>query len=142
MRRYIILATAILAAILVMSLIKAWQARRAKARGEEVQSGAGIGFEHIAGALVGLAVFFAGVMFLESEAFEARHEISAGTDKGRQDFVRRFHHIVNNGRLTGDDGISNPASGGAHIHHRRHGRRFCTHCRRCGARLASGQANG
>ena len=35
MRRYIILATAILAAILVMSLIKAWQARRAKARGEE-----------------------------------------------------------------------------------------------------------
>ena len=68
MRRYIILATAILAAILVMSLIKAWQARRAKARGEEVQSGAGIGFEHIAGALVGLAVFFAGVMFLESDA--------------------------------------------------------------------------
>ena len=68
MRRYIILATAVLAAILVMSLIKAWQARRARARGEEVPSGAGIGFEHIAGALVGLAVFFAGVVFLESDA--------------------------------------------------------------------------
>ena len=68
MRRYIILATAVLAAILVMSLIKAWQARRAKARGEEVKSGAGIGLEHIAGALVGLAVFFAGVVFLESGA--------------------------------------------------------------------------
>ncbi|MEC7049859.1 MAG: hypothetical protein VYB64_06750 [Pseudomonadota bacterium] len=68
MRRYIILATAVLAAILVMSLIKAWQARRAKARGEEVKSGAGIGFEHVIGALVGLAVFFAGVVFLESDA--------------------------------------------------------------------------
>jgi len=68
MRRYIILATAILAAILVMSLIKAWQARRARARGEDAASGAGIGFEHIAGALVGLAVFFAGVVFLESGA--------------------------------------------------------------------------
>jgi len=68
MRRYIILATAVLAAILVMSLIKAWQARRAKARGEEVKSGAGIGLEHIAGALVGLAVFFAGVVLLESGA--------------------------------------------------------------------------
>ena len=54
MRRYIILATAVLAAILVMSLIKAWQARRAKARGEELKSGAGIGFEHVIGALVGL----------------------------------------------------------------------------------------
>ena len=68
MRRYIILATAVLAAILVMSLIKAWQARRAKARGEEVKSGAGIGLEHIAGALVGLVVFFASVVFLESGA--------------------------------------------------------------------------
>ena len=68
MRRYIILATAVLAAILVMSLIKAWQARRAKARGEELKSGAGIGFEHVIGALVGLSVFFAGVVFLESDA--------------------------------------------------------------------------
>lgn len=68
MRRYIILATAILAAILVMSLIKAWQARRAKARGEELEAGGGIGMEHIIGALVGLAVFFTGVVFLESSA--------------------------------------------------------------------------
>lgn len=68
MRRYIILATAILAAILVMSLIKAWQARRAKARGEELEASGGIGMEHIVGALVGLAVFFTGVVFLESNA--------------------------------------------------------------------------
>ena len=34
MRRYIIIAIAIMAAILVMSLVKMIQARRAKARGE------------------------------------------------------------------------------------------------------------
>ena len=34
MRRYIIIAIAVMAAILVMSLVKAIQARRAKARGE------------------------------------------------------------------------------------------------------------
>ena len=38
MRRYIIIATAILAAILVMSLVKAWQKRRALARGEDVDT--------------------------------------------------------------------------------------------------------
>ena len=38
MRRYIIIAIAILAAILVMSLVKLWQDRRARARGEEADT--------------------------------------------------------------------------------------------------------
>lgn len=68
MRRYLIIAIAILAAILVMSLIKAWQARQARLRGEELPPSAGIGFPHIIGALVGLVVFFAGAVLLESGA--------------------------------------------------------------------------
>ncbi|MEC8641701.1 MAG: hypothetical protein VXZ67_02240 [Pseudomonadota bacterium] len=68
MRRYLIIAIAILAAILVMSLVKWWQARRARARGEAVKPSAGIEIAHIIGALVGLAVFFAGAVLLESGA--------------------------------------------------------------------------
>jgi hypothetical protein len=68
MRRYLIIAIAILAAILVMSLVKWWQARRAKARGETVEPSAGIEVSHVIGAFVGLAVFFAGVVILETGA--------------------------------------------------------------------------
>ena len=68
MRRYIIIAIAIMAAILVMSLVKWWQARRAKARGETVTPGAGIEISHVIGALVGLAVFFVGAGLLETGA--------------------------------------------------------------------------
>ena len=68
MRRYLIIAIAILAAILVMSLVKWWQARRARARGEAVKPSAGIEISHVIGALVGLAVFFVGAVFLESGA--------------------------------------------------------------------------
>jgi len=68
MRRYIIIATAIMAAILVMSLIKWWQARRAAARGETPEPTVGVGMSHIVGALVGLAVFFAAAVFLETGA--------------------------------------------------------------------------
>ena len=68
MRRYLIIAIAILAAILVMSLVKWWQARRARACGETVEPSAGIEISHIIGALVGLAVFFAGAVLLESGA--------------------------------------------------------------------------
>ena len=64
MRRYLIIAIAILAAILVMSLIKAVQARRAKARGETLPDSAGIGMHHIIGACAGLAVFFLVQFFL------------------------------------------------------------------------------
>ena len=68
MRRYLIIAIAILAAILVMSLVKWWQARRARARGETVTPSAGIEISHVIGALVGLAVFFAGAVLLETGA--------------------------------------------------------------------------
>lgn len=68
MRRYLIIAIAILAAILVMSLVKWWQARRARARGEAVKPSAGIEISHVIGALVGLAVFFVGAVLLESGA--------------------------------------------------------------------------
>ena len=95
MRRYLIIATAILAAILVMSLIKAWQVRRARARGEPVKPSAGIDLPHIVGALVGLAVFVVGAVLLESgaskpgmkyEPAQIRNgEISAGGFNGSTD---------------------------------------------------------
>lgn len=68
MRRYLIIAIAIMAAILVMSLIKAVQARRARARGETPPESAGIGMHHVIGAGVGLAVFFVGAVLLERGA--------------------------------------------------------------------------
>ena len=68
MRRYIIIAIAIMAAILVMSLVKMIQARRAKARGEIPHKTAGIDISHIIGTLVGLVVFFVGAVLLESGA--------------------------------------------------------------------------
>ena len=46
MRRYLIIAIAIMAAILVMSLVKVIQARRARARGEIPQKTAGIDMSH------------------------------------------------------------------------------------------------
>ena len=64
MRRYIIIAIAILAAILVMSLVKLWQDHRARARGEEIETQL-IGLPTVVGALAGLAVFFLGVVMLE-----------------------------------------------------------------------------
>ena len=67
MRRYLIIATAILAAILVMSLVKAWQNRRAHLRGEEPDIQL-IGLPAVVGALAGLAVFFVGAVLLERGA--------------------------------------------------------------------------
>lgn len=68
MRRYLIIAIAIMAAILVMSLVKVIQARRARARGEIPHRTAGIDMSHVIGGLVGLAVFFFGAMMLETGA--------------------------------------------------------------------------
>tara|TARA_B100001057_G_scaffold240915_1_gene241263 strand:+ start:505 stop:795 length:291 start_codon:yes stop_codon:yes gene_type:complete len=67
MRKYIIIATAILAAILVMSLVKAWQNRRARLRGEEPDTQL-IGMPAVVGAFAGLAVFFFGAVLLEHGA--------------------------------------------------------------------------
>ena len=47
MRRYLIIAIAIMAAILVMSLVKMIQARRAKARGEIPHKTSGIDMSHV-----------------------------------------------------------------------------------------------
>ena len=68
MRRYLIIAIAIMAAIWVMSLVKMIQARRARARGEIPHKTSGIDMSHVIGALVGLAVFFAGAVLLEGGA--------------------------------------------------------------------------
>ncbi|MEC7238357.1 MAG: hypothetical protein VXW17_10040 [Pseudomonadota bacterium] len=68
MRRYLIIAIAIMAAILVMSLVKVIQARRARARGEIPHKTAGIDMAHVIGGLVGLAVFFLGAVMLETGA--------------------------------------------------------------------------
>ena len=67
MRRYLIIATAILAAILVMSLVKAWQNRRARLRGEEPDTQL-IGMPAVVGTLAGLVVFFVGAVLLERGA--------------------------------------------------------------------------
>ena len=67
MRRYLIIATAILAAILVMSLVKAWQNRRTRLRGEEPDTQL-IGMPAVVGALAGLVVFFVGAVLLERGA--------------------------------------------------------------------------
>ena len=69
MRRYIIIAIAILAAILVMSLVKLWQDRRARARGEKIDTQL-IGLPAVVGALAGIAVFFIGVVMLEHGSAE------------------------------------------------------------------------
>jgi len=68
MRRYLIIAIALMAAILVMSLVKLIQARRARARGEIPHRTSGIDLSHVIGALVGLAVFFMGAVLLERGA--------------------------------------------------------------------------
>lgn len=68
MRRYLIILTALLAAILVMSLITAWQRRQARARGEDIVRQQGISWAHLIGAMVGLVVFFIGAIWVEQDA--------------------------------------------------------------------------
>lgn len=68
MRRYLVVLIAVMVAILVMSLIKSWQRRQAVARGEDPNSVSGITVAHVWGALAGVAVFFFGVMLLETTA--------------------------------------------------------------------------
>lgn len=68
MRRYLIILSALFAAIMVMSLIKSWQKRQAVARGGNAQDIKGITSAHLFGALAGLLVFFFGVVVLEDTA--------------------------------------------------------------------------
>lgn len=83
MRRYMIIAIAILAAILVMSLVKLLQDRRARAHGEEIDTHL-IGLPAVVGALAGLAVFFLGVVMLEhGSAAPAGHYQPAQIKEGK-----------------------------------------------------------
>ena len=68
MRQFLIIAIALLAAILVMTIIKAWQDRLARKASKAAPARARIGVAHIIGLLVGLAVFFLGAVVLERGA--------------------------------------------------------------------------
>ena len=67
MRRYLIILSALGAAIIVTSLVKAWQRRRAIKAGLD-PSDIKISTSYIMGGLVGLLVFLIGVMALEGGA--------------------------------------------------------------------------
>ena len=66
MRTILIILSALGAAILVLNLLKTWQRRRADQRGETVSEG--ISVIHLISAVVGLAVFFMGALWLESRS--------------------------------------------------------------------------
>jgi len=68
MRRYLIMLSALFVAIIVMTLIKSWQRRRAIARGEDPEAIIGISIAHLIGAVAGLVVFFLSVLLLEQSA--------------------------------------------------------------------------
>jgi len=68
MRRYLIMLSALFVAIIVMTLIKSWQRRRALARGDDPEAIKGITMAHLIGAAAGLVVFFLSVLFLEQSA--------------------------------------------------------------------------
>ena len=54
------------AAILVLNLLKSWQRRRADQRGETVSDRVSV--VHLISVAVGLAVFFIGALWLESDS--------------------------------------------------------------------------
>ena len=66
MRTILIMLSAFGAAILALNLLKSWQRRRADQRGETVSEG--ISVVHLISAVVGLAVFFMGALWLESSS--------------------------------------------------------------------------
>ena len=100
MRRYIIIATAILAAILVMSLVKGWQKRHALARGEDVDTQL-IGLPALVGALAGLLVFFTGAVLLE---------LGAGDPAGRYQPAQMKDGKVVPGGFNGDAASADPGA--------------------------------
>jgi uncharacterized membrane protein len=66
MRTILIMLSALGAAILVLNLLKSWQRRRAEQRGETVPDR--ISAIHMISVLAGLAVFFIGAFWLESNS--------------------------------------------------------------------------
>ena len=65
MHRYLFLLGAFFVAIIIMTLIKSWQRRRALSRGEDPEFLRGVTVAHLIGALAGLFVFFLSVILLE-----------------------------------------------------------------------------
>jgi hypothetical protein len=66
MRTILIILSALGAAILVLNLLKSWQKHRAVQRGEAVPER--ISVIHVISVVVGLAVFFIGAWWLESNS--------------------------------------------------------------------------
>ena len=66
MRPFLIILSALGAAILVLNLLKIWQRRLAERRGEVASDHMSV--IHLISAAVGLAVFFLGAFWLESNS--------------------------------------------------------------------------
>ena len=66
MRTLLVILSALGAAILVLNLLKNWQLRRAERRGEALPDR--ISVIHLISVVVGLAVFFIGALWLESNS--------------------------------------------------------------------------
>ena len=66
MRTILIILSALGAAILVLNLLKSWQQRRAEEHGETVSDQ--ISIIHLISVVAGLAVFFIGAFWLESNS--------------------------------------------------------------------------
>lgn len=66
MRTILIMLSALGAAILVLNLLKNWQRRRAEQRGETVSDRVSV--IYLISVVVGLAVFFIGALWLESNS--------------------------------------------------------------------------
>ena len=83
MRQYLIMLSALFVAIIVMTLIKSLQRRRALGRSENPEEVVGITAAHLIGALAGLFVFFLSVILLEgtSSSPEQTYRPAVITDK-------------------------------------------------------------
>ena len=66
MRTILIILSALGAAFLVLNLLKSWQRRIAERRGEDVSDG--VSAIHLISIAVGIAVFFLGALWLESNS--------------------------------------------------------------------------
>ena len=66
MRTILIMLSALGAAILMLNLLKNWQRRHAEQRGETVSDRVSV--IHLISVVFGLAVFFIGVLWLESNS--------------------------------------------------------------------------
>ena len=80
MRTILIMLSALGTAILVLNLLKSWQRRRADQRGETVSDR--ISVIHLISVVVGLAVFFMGALWLESNSAPAGSTYSPATIEG------------------------------------------------------------